>query len=59
MFKTIEHIKTVDNTKSATGIKIIISFEQNEADAEGKWRVTQERFLSEDELTHDKNRGLN
>jgi len=61
IFKTIEHIETTDNTKSATGIEIIISFEQDESDSEiaGNWRVTQERILSDDELTHDKNRGLN
>lgn len=57
MFKTIEHIETVDNTKSTTGIEIIISFEQDELnnETEGRWRVTQERILSDDEL----NRGLN
>lgn len=61
MFKTIEHIETVDNTKSTTGIEIIISFEQDELnnETEGRWRVTQEKFLSDDELTHDKNHGLN
>ena len=61
MFKTIEHVETVDNTKSTTGIEIIISFEQDELnnETEGRWRVTQERILSDDELAHDKNRGLN
>lgn len=61
MFKTIEHIETVDNTKSAAGIEIIISFEQDASNDEtdGSWRVTQERILSDDELTHDNNRGLN
>ena len=61
MFKTIEHIETADNTKSATGVEIIISFEQDEStdETKGRWRVTQERILSDDELTHDKNRGLN
>ena len=59
MFKTIEHIETVDNTKSATGIEIIISLEKDESDETGDhWRVTQERILSSDELAHDKNHGL-
>ena len=57
MYKTIEHIETIDNKKSATGIKIIISFERDET--EGSWRVSQEKILSDDELTHDKNRSLN
>ena len=56
MFETL-----ADITKSATGVEIIISFEQDELDneTEGSWRVTQERILSDDELTHDKNHGLN
>jgi len=59
--KLIKHIETVDNTKSATDIKIIISFEQDEPNNEtaGCWRITQEKILSGEELTHDKNRDLN
>ncbi len=34
MFKTIEHIETVDNTKSTTGIEIIIMLEEDQ-----RWRV--------------------
>lgn len=43
------------------GIENIISFEQDETngETEGNWQITQERILSDDELTHDKNRGLN
>lgn len=66
MFKTIEHIETIDNTKSATGIKIIITLEsdhesdhESDDNANKQWRVTQERILSDDELEHDKKHGLN
>ena len=56
MFKTIEHIETVENKKSATGVEIITNFEQDNSEdkSKGCWRVTQERILSDDELTHDK-----
>ena len=48
MFKTIEHIETTDNTKSATGIEITISLETENFGHQ--WRVTQERLLSDDEV---------
>ena len=49
MFKTIEHIEIIENTKSATGIEIIISFETE--NFRYQWRVTQERILSDDEVS--------
>lgn len=57
MFKTIEHIETTDNTKIATGIEIIISLETDNNFGH-QWRVSQERFLSNDKVEHDKNHGL-
>lgn len=51
--------KTVDNTKGATGIEIIITLEEDKKDESGsKWQATQEHLLSEDELEHDKSHGL-
>ena len=49
MFKTIENIETIENTKSATGIEIIISLETENFGHQ--WRVTQERILSDDEVS--------
>lgn len=53
MFKTIEHIESTDNKKSATAVEMVIIFEQDEVDGEikGVWRVTQEKILSDKELT--------
>lgn len=48
MFKIIENIETIENTKSATGIEITISLETENFGYQ--WRVIQERILSDDEV---------
>ena len=52
MFKSIETVEGSDGSVNASGIEFII---QKEAD--GQWRVGQERILPEDELENDKRRG--
>lgn len=52
MFKSIETVEGSDGSVNANGIEFIISKE-----ADGEWRVTQERILPEDELENDKRRG--
>ena len=49
MFKTIEHIETTNNTKSANGVEITIRLEQDNSSNEekGDWRITQKRVLSD------------
>jgi len=53
MFKTVEIIETTGNNINSSGIEVII-----EKEADGIWRVTQERILSDEELAHDRTRGL-
>jgi hypothetical protein len=50
MFQTIE---ATDNTCNVMGIEVIL-----EKEKDGKWRITQERVLAEDEPEHDKRNGL-
>lgn len=52
MFKSIETVVAGDDTASTSGIEFIISKE-----ADGQWRVTQERVLPDDELENDIRRG--
>ena len=52
MFKSVETVEGSDGTVNSNGIEFII---QQEAD--GIWRVTQERVLPEDELENDLRRG--
>ena len=52
MFKSIETVEASDGSVNTSGIEFII---QKEAD--GQWRVSQERILPEDELESDKRRG--
>lgn len=53
MFKTIETVEATDGTCNIMGIEVIL---ENEKD--GKWRISQERILTDDELEHDKQSGL-
>lgn len=52
MFKSIETVEGNDGTANTNGIEFIIRKE-----ADGKWRVSQERILPEDELENDRRRG--
>ena len=52
MFKSVETVEGTDGSVNVNGIEFII---QKEAD--GQWRVGQERILPEDELENDKRRG--
>jgi len=52
MFKSIETVIGADGATSTSGIEFIISKE-----ADGQWRVTQERVLPDDELENDIRRG--
>lgn len=52
MFKSMETVEGSDGTVNTNGIEFII---QKEAD--GVWRVNQERVLPEDELENDIRRG--
>ena len=52
MFKSVETVEASDGTVNTNGIEFII---QQEAD--GVWRVSQERVLPEDELENDMRRG--
>ncbi len=52
MFKSLETIEGSDGSINTSGIEFII---QKEAD--GQWRVGQERILPADELDSDKRRG--
>ncbi len=52
MFKSVETVEGVDGSVNINGIEFII---QKEAD--GQWRVGQERILPEEELDSDKRRG--
>jgi ketosteroid isomerase-like protein len=53
MFKTIETVEATDGTRNVMGIEVILEQEED-----GKWRISQERVLAEDELAHDKQSGL-
>jgi hypothetical protein len=52
MFKSIETVEGTDGSINTNGIEFIITKE-----ADGNWRVSQERILPEDELKSDKQRG--
>jgi hypothetical protein len=52
MFKSMETVEGSDGSVNTSGIEFII---QKEAD--GQWRVYQERVLPDDELESDKRRG--
>ena len=52
MFKSLETVEGEDGTVNTSGIEFII---QKEAD--GVWRVSQERVLPDDELENDIRRG--
>lgn len=52
MFKSIETVEGSDGAANTSGIEFIIRKEDD-----GKWRVSQERILPEDELDNDKRRG--
>ena len=54
MFKTIERIEATDNKKNTSNVVIVITREDD-----GEWRVTQERILTADEITQNKNYTLN
>ena len=54
MFKTTERIAATDNKKNTSNVVIVITREDD-----GEWRVTQERILTADELTQNKNYRLN
>ena len=48
MFKTIETVEASDGTINAQGVEIVL-----EKEADGKWRVAQERILTREEAEHD------
>lgn len=48
MFKTLETIEATDGTRVSQGIEVLI-----EKEADGTWRVIQERVLDDDESRHD------
>lgn len=48
LFKTIETVEATDGTINRQGVEILIRKE-----ADGKWRVFQERILAEDEMQFD------
>lgn len=52
MFKSIETVEGTDGSVNTSGIEFIIQLEDD-----GKWRVSQERILPDDELENDKRRG--
>jgi len=52
MFKSLETVEGSDGSSNTSGVEFII---QKEAD--GQWRVSQERILPDDELENDKRRG--
>jgi hypothetical protein len=51
LFKTIETVEATDGTVNRQGVEILIRKE-----ADGKWRVLQERILAEDEMQFDNRR---
>ena len=48
LFKTLETVEGTDGTVNRHGVEILIRKE-----ADGKWRVVQERMLAEDEMEFD------
>ena len=48
LFKTIETVEATDGTINRHGVEILIRME-----ADGKWRVLQERMLAADEIQFD------
>ena len=54
MFKTIERVAATDNKKNTNNVLMVITREDD-----GKWRVTQERILANDEFSLEKNYSLN
>ena len=48
MFKTFETVEANDGTINAQGVEMLL-----EKEADGKWRLVQERILPEDESRHD------
>lgn len=48
MFKTFETVTATDGTVNPQGVEILL-----EKEADGKWRMVQERILPEDETAHD------
>jgi len=48
MFKTFEVVEANDGTVNAQGIEILL-----EKEADGQWRLVQERILPEEEASHD------
>jgi hypothetical protein len=48
LFKTIEIVEATDGTINRHGVEILIRME-----ADGKWRVLQERLLAADEIQFD------
>jgi len=48
MFKTFETVEGTDGTINGQGIEVLL-----EKEADGKWRLVQERILPEDETAHD------
>jgi hypothetical protein len=49
MFKTFETVEATDGTVNAQGVEMLL-----EKEADGKWRLVQERILPPDETAHDK-----
>lgn len=48
MFKTFESVEATDGTINALGIEVLL-----EKEADGIWRLVQERVLPDDETAHD------
>ncbi len=48
MFKTFETVEATDGTVNAQGVEMLL-----EKEADGKWRLVQERILPPDETAHD------
>ena len=48
MFKTHETVEATDGTVNAQGVEMVL-----EQEADGVWRLIQERVLSAEEATHD------
>jgi len=49
MFKTFETVEANDGTVNAQGVEILL-----EKEADGIWRMVQQRVLPDDESVHDK-----
>ena len=49
MFKTFETVEATDGTVDAQGVEMLL-----EKEADGKWRLVQERILPPDEAAHDR-----